>query len=134
MSKLKSFTLIELLLVILLVGLILSLSLNIFKTSKNITIQQLYSKLYPNGEIIITPHQNKYNIKITNPKVYQYYNNKLIEKKFLNQILFKYQVKDGIGESFILECEEGVFLFKPFWILKFNSIEDALKYQSKLIK
>ncbi len=136
MSKLKSFTLIELLIVVVLIGVIsfLTIKLPTFKENKIIKIEELRDYFYPNGTLIITPDKiissKKIDIKITNPKVF-IYNGEFKEKIFSDynnsKVIFKYTQKNGINESFILKCNEGIYVFKPFYIKKVSSFNEAKK-------
>ena len=133
MRKLKSFTLIELLIVIVIIAVVSVMSIKMFSFSKEKKIEDLYSLLYPNGKYYIKSGFFSLPVYIHNPKVYYYYNNTLKRKYFINN-QFEYKVKNGVGESFLLVCDEGIYLFKPFKILKFSTVSDALNYQKKLIK
>lgn len=134
MSKL-AFTLFELIIVVIIIGIVsfLVLKLPSFSNSKNIKIEDLRDVLYPNGKLIITSNKiistKKINIKITNPEVFVFRDNILLRKNFkdLNnsKILFEYNVKNGIGDSFILKCNEGIYVFKPFKIIKVFSFSEA---------
>ncbi len=134
MSKL-AFTLFELIIVVIIIGIVsfLVLKLPSFSNSKSIKIEDLRDVLYPNGKLIITSDKiistKKINIKITNPEVFVFRDNILLRKNFkdLNnsKILFEYNVKNGIGDSFILKCNEGIYVFKPFKIIKVFSFSEA---------
>ncbi len=134
MSKL-AFTLFELIIVVIIIGIVsfLVLKLPSFSNSKSIKIEDLRDVLYPNGKLIITSNKiistKKINIKITNPEVFVFRDNILLRKNFkdLNnsKILFEYNVKNGIGDSFILKCNEGIYVFKPFKIIKVFSFSEA---------
>ena len=152
MSKL-AFTLIELILVVILIGFIsfLVIRLPSFVTSKEVSILTLRKFLYPNGtfylfsdgsEIAIKDKNISLNISFETPVVYVYNGNFFEKKEFdylgEKKIIFKYRVKRGIGDSFILQNGEKYYVFKPFLIKEFNSFDDAkdfflLKdYQPKL--
>ena len=152
MSKL-AFTLIELILVVILIGLIsfLVIRLPSLSSSKNITILNLRDFLYPNGifylfsdgnEIAVKDKNISLNIPFFSPVVY-IYNGEFFEKKDFRylgdkKIVFKYQVKRGIGDSFILQNGDKFYVFKPFLVREFNSFDKAKefyllnKYQPKL--
>jgi len=121
MSKIKSsFTLIELLIVIILMGLFYFLSIGLITYKKSSSdIRDLYTDLYPNGKIDIS----KFNCS-----VYDYYDGKLREfkKKF-------YVVKNGIGDSFILDCDNKVYLFRPFDIKEYNSTDESIESMEKYL-
>jgi len=120
MSKIKnSFTLIELLIVIILMGLFYFLSISLITYKKSSNIKDLYTDLYPDGKIDIS----KFNCNI-----YDYYDGKLrnIKKKF-------YFVKNGIGDSFILDCDNKVYLFRPFDIKEYNSTDEAIETMEKYL-
>ncbi len=141
MSKL-AFSLIELILVVILIGLIsfLTIRLPSFSSSKNISIENLREVLYPNGEFylfsdgseMIKDKNITLNLKFELPEVY-IYNGNFFEKKefgFLKnkKIIFKYSVKNGIGDSFILKNGENYYVFKPFEIKKFDSFQMAKNF------
>jgi len=120
MSKIKnSFTLIELLIVIILMGLFYFLSVSLIAYKKSSNIKNLYADLYPNGKIDIS----KFDCEI-----YDYYDGKLRkeEKKF-------YFVKNGIGDSFILDCNNKVYLFRPFDIKEYNSTNEVIEVMKKYL-
>ncbi len=152
MSKL-AFTLIELILVVILIGLIsfLVIRLPSFSSSKEITILTLRKFLYPNGkfylfsdgnEIAIKDKNISLNLKFETPLVYVYNGNYFQKKNFgyldNKKIVFKYSVKRGIGDSFILQNGDKFYVFKPFLIKEFNSFDEAKdffllrKYQPRL--
>jgi hypothetical protein len=133
MSKLKSFTLIELLIVVVLIGLVSFLVIKPppFTSSKSIT--DLRDILYPNGvfykfedsEIIEKNDKNiSSSLAINNPTIYIYDGYEFV-KKPMKLLQFKYRVKNGIGDSFILKCDEGVYVFKPFSITKVKDLYQA---------
>ena len=152
MSKL-AFTLIELILVVILIGLIsfLVIRLPSFSFSKEVTILTLRKFLYPNGkfylfndgsEIAIKDKNISLNIPFYSPQVYVY-NGRFFEKKDFNylgdkKIVFEYSVKRGIGDSFILQNGDKFYVFKPFLIKEFSSFDGAKdffllrKYQPRL--
>ena len=138
MSKL-AFTLIELIIVVLIISI---LSFLVIKLPTVVTrkpkIEYLRNYLYPNGvfylldngEEIVTKEQNTtLNINFITPQVYRYNGKefKRVEFGYLNnrKIIFKYKVKDGIGDSFILKNGETYYVFKPFFIKKYNTFEKA---------
>ncbi len=147
MPKIKAFTLFELIIVVIIIGIVsfLVLKLPVFSNEKIKKIENLRDILYPNGQVIITDKKiissKKIDIKITNPKIFIFKDNMLIQKNLgevnNSKILFKYQVKNGIGDSFILKCDEGIYIFKPFYIKKVLSLNEAknkflnIKYQPK---
>ena len=112
--QIRAFTLVEILLSILLIGILYFLSIKL--TYKNeILIKDYYKYLYPNGEM-----------PLPKCKVYNYYDDKLKEINKKN-----YVVKNGIGESFILECNKA-YLFLPFEIREFNTTNEILDYFENL--
>jgi len=139
MSKIKAFTLIELLIVIFIIGVVsfLILKLPSFSNPK-LTILDLRELAYLNktfylfddGKNLLVGEKNQsLNISITAPIVYVYKNQRFEKeefKKFNNKnVIFKYEESRGIGESFILVCDEGVYLFKPLWIKKVKNFDIA---------
>ena len=142
MSKL-AFTLIELILVVLLIGLIsfLVIKLPSFSTSKRITLLDLREFLYPNGnfylfadgsEIAIKDKNLSVNISFETPVVYVYNGNYFERKNFGyfgdKNIIFEYRVKNGIGDSFILKNGDMFYVFKPFFIKEFKSFSEAKNF------
>jgi len=140
MSKL-AFTLIELIIVILIIGIVSALVIKLpsIAASKP-KIEDLRNYLYPNGvfyllddgEEIATKEKNTtLNIKFFAPEVYKYNGEEFKKVEFgrLNnkKIIFKYEVKNGIGDSFILKNEDAYYVFKPFFIKKYSSFEEAKK-------
>jgi prepilin-type N-terminal cleavage/methylation domain-containing protein len=161
MSKL-AFTLIELIVVIIIIGLasFLVIKLPSFSSSK-ITIENLREMLYPNGEFYLfddgkeivlingkwrkengkfkkikdkegleeSLKKSKINIYFDTPLVYIYDGNEFKKKDFGyffdKKIIFKYRLNDGIGDSFILKNGNIFYIFKPFYIKKTKSFEEA---------
>ena len=140
MSKL-AFTLIELILVVILIGFIsfLVIRLPSFVSSKEVSILTLRKFLYPNGtfylfndgsEIAIKDKNISLNIPFETPEVYVF-NGNFFEKKEFDEylgdkkIVFKYRVKRGIGDSFILHSGDKFYVFKPFLIKSFDNFSDA---------
>jgi len=136
MSKL-AFTLIELIIVILIIGIVSSLVIKLPSlTSSTVKIEDLREYLYPNGEFylfndgeeVVKDKNVTLNIKFFAPEVYKYNGEfKRSDFGYLNdkKIVFKYSVKNGIGDSFILKNEDVYYVFKPFYIKKFNNFEEA---------
>ena len=152
MSKV-AFTLIELILVVILMGLIsfLVIRLPSFVNKRKVTILTLRDYLYPNGEFYLFENGNEIAIKDKNstlninfeaPKIYVYNGNYFKQKTFLDlgskKVIFKYMVKNGIGDSFILQNGDKFYVFKPFLIKEFNSFSAAKdffllrKYEPKI--
>ena len=141
MPKLKAFTLIELLLVLVLIG-VVSFLVIVFKkpSSPPLTPENLRSFLYPNGEIyvfddgsdlIITKDGNKtkVNFNLNSPEVYENTDGTFVKKIFNDfnskKVIFHYGVKNGIGESFILQANDNYYVFKPFYIKKEKDLQKA---------
>jgi len=139
--QIKAFTLIELLIVIFIIGIVsfLVLKLPSFSNPK-IKIENLKTLTYPNktfylfddGNNLLVGDKNKsINISITAPTIYIYKNNSFEKEDFKRinnkNVVFKYSENRGIGESFILVSDEGVYLFKPFSIKKVSSLDEAKK-------
>jgi prepilin-type N-terminal cleavage/methylation domain-containing protein len=137
MSKL-AFTLIELIIVILIIGIVsfLVVRLPSFATSA-VKIEELREYLYPNGEFylledgeeIVKDKNLTLNIKFFAPEIYKYDGKefKKVDFGYLKdkRIIFKYKVKNGIGDSFILKNGDTYYVFKPFYIKKVDSFERA---------
>jgi prepilin-type N-terminal cleavage/methylation domain-containing protein len=160
MSKL-AFTLIELIVVIIIIGIVsfLVIKLPSFSSPK-ITIENLREMLYPNGEFYLFDDGNEVilingkwkmgngklkelkskedleeaiknsnlNLSFNLPEIYIY--NGEFKKKdfgylFDKKIIFKYGMKNGIGDSFILKNGNSYYIFKPFYIKKVNNFEKA---------
>jgi len=120
MSTIKlGFTLIELLIVIIIISFAYFLSIDFISYKKPINIQNLYIYLYPNGKMDIS----KFNCK-----TYDYYDGHL--KKIIKKI---YHVKDGIGDSFVLDCNNKVYLFRPFDIKEYNSTDELIESMQKYL-
>jgi len=133
MSKL-AFTLIELIVVVILIGIISFLAIKLPSTStplltpmdlknfKNLTLW-----VFDDGSNI-TDKNKTLNFHLITPVVY-IYKNGWQKKKFDNylgkKVIFKYQIKNGIQKPFILECDNGVYVFKPLFIYKTNSFNKA---------
>jgi len=137
----RSFTLIELILVVLLISLVtfLVIKLPVFKTKYG--FDNLRELLYPNGEIYIFKNsvlilKNGKKIKAEfsyNPfEVYGENFEKIdFGTKNGKKVLFHYRIKNGIGDVLIVK-EKRVYFFKPLWVLKFDSLDEAKKYVDSL--
>ena len=138
MSKL-AFTLIELIIVILIIGIVSALVIKLPSVaSPQPKIVDLRNYLYPNGkfylfangeEIAVKDKNISSNISFFAPEVYRYDGREFKQVEFDDmdnkKVVFKYSVKNGIGDSFILKSGDFYYLFKPFFIKKFNSFEEA---------
>ena len=133
MSKIKAFTLIELIIVVILVGIISYIAVANIKTAINPAINpdKLRDMLSPNANLFIfrdsiSIDKNISNIKITNPVVYDKDLKKINFKNYNDKIVvFKYTIKNGIQNSYILACNEGIFVFKPLETIKTTSLQKA---------
>ena len=139
MSKV-AFTLIELILVVILIGFIsfLVIRLPSFISSREVNILTLRDFLYPNGtfylfndgsEIAVKDKNITLNISFSAPEIY-IFNGNFFEKKEFGylgdkKVVFKYSVKRGIGDSFILHSGDKFYVFKPFLIKSFDNFSDA---------
>jgi prepilin-type N-terminal cleavage/methylation domain-containing protein len=161
MSKL-AFTLIELIVVIIIIGIVsfLVIKLPSFSSPK-ITIENLREILYPNGEFYLFKNgkeiilvdgklktkdgklknlsdkedleeaikKSKLNINFIAPIVFKYDGEEFKKEDFGylfdEKVIFKYSVKNGIGDSFILKNDNNYYVFKPFYIKKVNSFDKA---------
>ena len=128
------FSLIELIIVILIIGIVsfLAIRLPSFYFSSDIT--NLLQTLSPSGEITVYKNgsvisSKKATFKCKNPEVYEFidgkFEKKIFEKENEKTPVFKYKVTNGIGESFILKCQNGWYVFKPFSIKKANNLQEA---------
>jgi len=141
MPKLKGFSLIELLIVVVLIATVSVLVISFKNPPSVLTPLDLREYLYPEGKIYIFEDgsfivKNKniknINLKLENPEVFEYKNGNL-EKKYFNdfnnkKVVFKFEVKNGINESFILKTDKAYYVFKPFEIKQVNSLEEAKNY------
>jgi prepilin-type N-terminal cleavage/methylation domain-containing protein len=136
-----AFTLIELLLVVVLIGIASMLVISHppkITASKKIT--DLRKLLYPEGVYYLFKNGNSLlvhndknttdvNIPVNFPQVYVYKNGQFVIKdlgyKDNNKIVFEYRMKNGIGNSFILETDNGFYVFKPFAIIKTDNFDEA---------
>ncbi|AZV45731.1 hypothetical protein C3L23_00085 [Nautilia sp. PV-1] len=129
-----AFSLIELIIVILIIGIVsfLVIRLPSFYFSSDIT--DLQSRLSPNGEITVYKNgtvvsSKKVIFNCENPEVYEFINGsfekKIYQKENEKTPVFKYRVENGAGESFILKCKNVWYVFKPFRILKFKNENEA---------
>jgi len=141
--QIKAFTLLELLIVIFIIGIISFLSITLPSFNKiKYTVLDLKKLTYPNGKfylfadgsnLLITNDKNKsINIDINLPEVLVYENEIFSKKTFEDfnnkKVIFKYIQENGIGDVFILKTDEGIYVFKPFLIKKFNSLKKAKDY------
>jgi len=142
MSKLRAFTLIELLIVLVIIGAVSFLVVSFNKPSSYsaLTPDKLYDFLHPEGEIymfengrnlVVLEDKNLSDIQLNMnvPEVYVYKFDRF-EKKMFNdfenkRVVFHYVEKKGVGESFILKTDKGYYVFKPFEIIKADSFEEA---------
>jgi len=135
MSKIKSFTLIELIIVIIIFGITSYLVFSNIKTTIHplITPDKFREVFLPTGNLYIFRNKiyndkNITNISITNPIVYDKNLKQIIFNRYKDkEVLFKYSIKNGIQNSYILECNEGIFVFKPLYTIKVNSLKEAQK-------
>ena len=135
----KAFTLIELLIVVFIIGIVsfLVISLPSFN-GKKYSIKDLKKLTYPNGtfylfqdgnNLLIKDKNKSINISINLPEVLEYKDGFFVKKIFNKfdgkKVIFKYSQKNGLGDFFILKCDEGIFVFKPLYIKKFNHLKEA---------
>jgi len=123
------FTLVELLVVIVLIGLISFLAIRLPSFSSSSSLSDLLDLLKPDGSITVYKNGEitgkKVDFKCDSPVTYVYKNGKFEVKEYGEGVLFEYNVKNGKGDSFILECGGGYYVFKPFFIKKTDSFEKA---------
>jgi len=129
------FTLIELIVVVILIGVISFLVIKLPSTStplltpmdlknfKNLTLW-----VFEDGSNI-TDKNKTLNFHLITPVVYIYKKDGWEKKKFDDylgkKVVFKYEIKNGIQKPFILECDSGVYVFKPLFIYRTNSLNKS---------
>jgi len=123
------FTLIELLVVIVLIGVISFLVIKLPSMSKNGSLTDLREALLPDGSVTVFKNgavegKVKINLPCDNPVTYVFKNGEFEKKEYNESVVFKYSVKNGIGESFILECG-GFYVFKPLFVKKAETMKKA---------
>jgi hypothetical protein len=101
-----AFSLIELIIVVVLMGVISFLAIGTFSYKQHTSLEDLTQ--FRDIEVNLSNFCEQF-------VVYSY---KKIEKS-------TYIRKNGIGESFILDCDGEIFLFKPFSIKKYNTLQEA---------
>ncbi|GAB6075066.1 prepilin-type N-terminal cleavage/methylation domain-containing protein [Nautilia lithotrophica] len=128
------FSLVELIIVVLIIGIVSFLAVKLpsfYLTSK---ISDLLDELSPNGEIVVYKNDDivsnkKVVFDCNNPEVFEFINGefekKLYEKEDEKTPVFKYKVVNGVGDSFILKCQNGWYVFKPFSIKKAKTEKEA---------
>jgi prepilin-type N-terminal cleavage/methylation domain-containing protein len=137
MSKL-AFTLLELIIVVIIIGIV---SFLVIKFPKNNSLSSLTpfglrNYFYPTGKLVvfedginITDKNKSVNLKLTLPVVYVYEDNEWKIKnfnKFNNkEVVFEYEIKNGVQKPFILKCDEGIYVFKPLFVYKVSSLQEA---------
>jgi len=128
--RIKSFTLIELIIVIIIFGVASYLVTSSIKSTQTVITPEQFRDfknktiyLFRDGFSI-----KHVKIKLTNPIVYD---KDLKEIKFDRyndkEVIFKYVVHNGIQNSYILESNEGIYVFKPLQTIKVNSLKEAQK-------
>jgi len=142
MSKIKkSFTLIELVVVVILIGIVYFIVLDNYsiKEDKFLKIEQLYSKMpknceflvFANGKNIELTTNKSFNFTIKNPKIYKLINNNLKRVFLLNynndEVIFRYIKHNNIGSNYILQTDNNIYVFTPFNIIKTSNLETAKK-------
>lgn len=136
--QLRSFTLIELLIVIAIISFISIFIIVVpSKTKSKLSIDELKEITYPNGsfyllknnEAVLIKDRNKtVSISLTLPKVLEYKDGQFLKKEFGEEVVFEYHQKNGLGDFFILVAEEGIYVFKPLFIKKFDTLKSAKEY------
>jgi len=137
--QLRAFTLIELLIVVFIIGIVsfLAISMPSF-SNKKYSIEDLKNLTYPNGtfylfndgsNLLIKDKNSTLNISINLPEVLEYKDGYFEKKEFKDfhnkKVVFRYSQKNGLGDFFILKCDEGVFVFKPLYIKTFSKLNNA---------
>jgi len=124
-----AFSLIELLIVVLLIGFVSFMVVKLPSFKSTFKIEDLKDALSPDG--YITVYKNSYvksSVKVPfncrEVKRYDFANG-MFNSENDGNITFSYRVKNSVGESFILECDGKWYVFKPFFIKRAKSFEDA---------
>jgi hypothetical protein len=103
-----------------------------FYFSREIT--DLQDILSPNGKVTVYKNgavvsSKKITFNCKNPKIYEYVNGKFEKKIYKKEgektPVFKYKVVNGVGDSFVLKCDRGWYVFKPFRIVKVKNEDKA---------
>ena len=141
MRKLKAFSLIELILVVLLIGLVSFLVIKLPNFNKSYSFENLRELLYPNGEFYLFENGNmiiknneakEINFRYKNFEVMNLNYERVEFPKFENRkVLFYYKMRNGIGDVLIVKSN-NVYFFKPLWVLKFKNIASLKKYIDSL--
>jgi prepilin-type N-terminal cleavage/methylation domain-containing protein len=128
------FSLIELIIVVLIIGVVSFLVIKLPSFYFSADIADMLSKLSPNGEITVykdgkISSNKKVDFNCKNIEVYLFKNGEfqkaVYDKENEKEVLFKYSVHNGIGESLILNCDNKWYVFKPFKIIKADSFKEA---------
>jgi hypothetical protein len=133
------FTLLELIIVVFLIALISFLVIKLPSFNKSYSYEDIRKLLYPSGVIyvfednkavIIKKKKKKtINFKTQNAEVYNIDFERIKFKPFEdNKVVFKYVLKNGIGEVYIVKTSKKTYLFKPLWIKKFSSLNAIKNY------
>jgi len=132
MSKIKGFTLIELIIVVIIFSIVSYLVITTLKTTTNkiVTPDKFREFFSPDITFYLLRDKiisdKKINIKLLNPVVYDKNLEQIEFKRYGDKnVLFKYELKNGIQNSYILECNSGIFVFKPLQTIKVKSLEEA---------
>ncbi len=140
MSAVRSFTLIELLIVVILIGIVSFLVVRVPAIMQPpLQIEELRDYLSPDGKLIVfedgeavvlkNREKRETDLLISHPVVYKFVENRFEEVHFEpignRRVLFSYTVRHGLGDYFILGCDEGYFVFKPLIIQKKRTFEEA---------
>ena len=114
-----AFTLLELILVIVLLSifsfLVISFSGSRIEKDKIVSLQKIIGK---EGNISFN------SLGCQNVEVYRYVGDDNFEKEVKGEEVV-YFMKNGIGDALILECDDRFYLFKPFYIKRVQSLEEA---------
>ena len=114
-----AFTLLELILVIVLLSifsfLVISFSGGRIEKDKIVSLQKIIGK---EGNISFSA------LGCQNVEVYRYVGDDNFEKEVKGEEVV-YFMKNGIGDALILECDDRFYLFKPFYIKRVQSLEEA---------
>jgi len=127
--RIKAFTLIELIIVIIIFGVASYLVTSSIKSTSPIITPDKLRDVFKNKTIyLFRDGFSIKNIKITNPIVYNEKLQKITFKRYKDkEVIFKYSIHNGIQNSYILECNEGIFVFKPLETIKVYSLNEAKK-------
>ena len=131
--RIKAFTLIELIIVIIIFGVASYLvTSSIHSSTKESITPDKFREVFKNTTIymfrdnFLILNNKNVKIKLTNPIVYDKDLKEIEFQRYKDKkVIFKYVIHNGIQNSYILECNEGIFVFKPLETIKVDSLQKA---------